>query len=300
MNDTPVEDHRLFVACYSCALPEDAPAGSQQISAIAVQQVVTGRQSVFASIHEAEARGWKSRSDFLAHLGELERLILGQFYAFVGERPDAVWLHWNMSSPTYGFDAIAHRARLCDVAAVPVPDDRLFDLANYLQRRHGPDYVGHPRFLKLVQLNGLDGGRLLEKEAAAAAWREGRYADLVRSMQDKAGAIASLYRLTVDGRLKVGSAAPASQTVIHNADFTMVNWFGREYSFALEVQAPVVEALWEEWERSGLGLHQQTIREAIDKERDTFRMDTAFRKHPAFGTMIQRCGDGRYRLVPPG
>lgn len=86
---------------------------------------------------------------------------------------------------------------------------------------------------------------------------------------------------------------------VHNADFTMVDWYGTEYTFALGVQSSAVKALWEEWETTGLGLHQDTIREAIDPERDTFRMDTAFRNHPAFGTIIQRCGDGRYKLAPP-
>jgi hypothetical protein len=79
----------------------------------------------------------------------------------------------------------------------------------------------------------------------------------------------------------------------------MVKWFGAEYNFALGVQSSAVRALWEEWERSGLGLHQETIREKVDAERDSFRMDTAFRSHPAFGTMMLRWGDGRYRLAPP-
>jgi hypothetical protein len=93
------------------------------------------------------------------------------------------------------------------------------------------------------------------------------------------------------------SASPAQAA--HNADFTMVNWFGVEYQFALGIQALAVRALWEEWERTGLGLHQDTIREAIDPERDKFRMDNAFRNHRAFGTMITSCGDGRYKLTPP-
>lgn len=96
---------------------------------------------------------------------------------------------------------------------------------------------------------------------------------------------------------KADPATPAPP--VHNADFTMVNWYGREYHFALGIQSSAVAALWAEWEKSGLGLHQDTIRNAVDAERDSFRMDTAFRNHPAFGPMIQRCGDGRYKLAPP-
>lgn len=88
----------------------------------------------------------------------------------------------------------------------------------------------------------------------------------------------------------------------HSADFTAVKWFGMEYNFAIGVQSAAVRLLWEEWERTGLGLHQETIREKIDPERDrgSFRMDAAFRNHPALGTMIQPCGKGRYRLARPG
>jgi hypothetical protein len=114
---------------------------------------------------------------------------------------------------------------------------------------------------------------------------------------------ATVNRLTLPELLAVleGAAGkgPPFQETIHNADFTMVQWYGAEYHFALGIQSSAVRALWEEWERSGLGLHQETIRQAIDVERDSFRMDTAFRGHPAFRTMIQSDGDGRYRLVRP-
>jgi hypothetical protein len=97
------------------------------------------------------------------------------------------------------------------------------------------------------------------------------------------------------------SESPESKKATHNADFTMVNWFGEEYTFALGVQSSALKALWEEWEKTGLGLHQDTIRNSIDAERDSFRMDTAFRNHPAFGRMIKKIGDGKYKLAPwPG
>jgi len=95
------------------------------------------------------------------------------------------------------------------------------------------------------------------------------------------------------------ATTPAEPKPTHSADFTCVNWYGTKYTFALGVQASAVKALWDEWEKSGMELHQETIRRAVDAERKNFRMDKAFRNHPAFGTMIQRIGDGRYKLEPP-
>jgi hypothetical protein len=121
-------------------------------------------------------------------------------------------------------------------------------------------------------------------------------------------ALLALRRLSLDvqthGEERSGGTTPKGplpneRQPSHSADFTFVNWFGTEYTFALGVQSSAVQALWGEWERSRLGLHQDTIRNQIDAERDSFRMNAAFRNHPAFGTMIQSCGDGRYKLAPP-
>lgn len=91
-------------------------------------------------------------------------------------------------------------------------------------------------------------------------------------------------------------AAPDAR---HSADFTYVYWFDREYKFALGLQAGAVRELWAEWKETGLGLHQETIRERIDAERDNFRMAHVFRNHEALNTMIVKDGDGRYRLAKP-
>lgn len=93
---------------------------------------------------------------------------------------------------------------------------------------------------------------------------------------------------------------PTADPICPNSDFTMVKWGDVEYRFSLGIQSSAVRVLFEEWKKTGMGLHQQTIRQSIDDERDSFRMDNAFRGHPALGTMIQSRGDGRYQLVAPG
>jgi len=112
---------------------------------------------------------------------------------------------------------------------------------------------------------------------------------------DKSGFIDAALRAVTE------ELAAAEQKTKHNNDFTTVHWYGTPYTFAPGVQGRAVAALWQEWEKTGLGLHQQTIGEAADSSADkgTFRMDHTFRNHPAFGKMIQPCGDGRYTLCPP-
>ena len=114
---------------------------------------------------------------------------------------------------------------------------------------------------------------------------------IVQALRFVAGKLAAKAIEPMDTTEAAGPVQPA-----HNGDFTMVNWYGTEYTFSPGLQAGAVKALWQEWEKTGLGLHQESVRECIDAERDNFRLSHVFRGHPAYGVMIHPCGDGKYRL----
>jgi hypothetical protein len=111
--------------------------------------------------------------------------------------------------------------------------------------------------------------------------------------------LASTRAAAAEAAVRQAAACNAAPDARHSADFSHVYWFGQEYKFAIGLQAGAVRALWAEWEKTGLGLHQETIREEIDAERDNFRMAHVFRNHPALGRMIDKDGEGRYRLKSP-
>lgn len=112
--------------------------------------------------------------------------------------------------------------------------------------------------------------------------------------------------LADEGPVPTGRQPPAhAQT--HSADFTEVKWYGGEkYEFAYGAQSRVVQALWEEWEKGELGLHQDTIGQKIGSRSERFRLRDIFRvekdgkrtMHPAWGTVIVEVGKGRFRLAP--
>jgi hypothetical protein len=90
---------------------------------------------------------------------------------------------------------------------------------------------------------------------------------------------------------------PANAAVSHSADFTTVRWYGKEYVFHNGAQAIAIRMLWAEFEK-GHGLSQKTIGAAVDSATDgRYRLHNTFRGHPAWGTMIQACGSGVYRLA---
>lgn len=94
----------------------------------------------------------------------------------------------------------------------------------------------------------------------------------------------------------VAPVAPVVPPVpAHSEDFASVNWYGTVFNFN-ETQARCIERLWQAWEQGGLSLNQRTIGDAIDSRSDCFRLAHTFRDHPAWEVMIQKSGEGRFRL----
>jgi hypothetical protein len=90
---------------------------------------MSANEEAFAAIGIAEINRIPP-DKFLTHLEKLEKQLLTKFYAFVASRPDAVWLHWRMGRPEFGFAVLAQRARYHGLTPVEIPKDQQFDLAN--------------------------------------------------------------------------------------------------------------------------------------------------------------------------
>lgn len=93
----------------------------------------------------------------------------------------------------------------------------------------------------------------------------------------------------------------------HSSDFSTVNYGNAQFLFT-RTQARVVKLLWEQMERGGHGLSQETIGDQIGSAAKKFEMRTLFRvkspdgryaPHPALGTMIKSDRKGLFRIVPP-
>lgn len=86
-------------------------------------------------------------------------------------------------------------------------------------------------------------------------------------------------------------------------DFTWVVFAGQSYQFSKGVQANVIRALWEAWERSGKrfghGLGEEAIGAKVDSSATKFRLAHVFRDHPAWKTLIRSVSKGVFALMPP-
>jgi hypothetical protein len=208
----PELTRNLFAIHYSQELPENSSAQTPPVSAIVIQHVLTQNQRIYAAFNHAEERGWTAQADFLAHLPELERLLLEGFYAFVREHPSAIYLNWGMRHPHFGFEVLAQRARIHKITPPEIPPRQRFDLDAYLKRLFGDNYVGHPRFFKAMAANGHNSPELLDKDGAAAAWAAGQHGRLQRSLGCKVDGIADMYDAVRQGSFKTRPEPSAPAT----------------------------------------------------------------------------------------
>jgi len=195
---------QVIVIHYSSESFYDIKDGaSPRITSIAVGNLETAQNRSF-SIHQmAERNGYLRDADKLErHYGELEKLMLDNFYEYVADHRNHSWLHWNMRDISYGFQAIAHRYMVLGGNPVEIPEDKLIDLARVLKGMYGPNYVPHKRLTQLVQLNDLGNEDFLEGKQEADAFDNKEYVKLHQSTLRKVAILAQIVEYASTGSLK--------------------------------------------------------------------------------------------------
>jgi hypothetical protein len=216
--ELPPLDRNLYALHYSCNTPENSGDRTECVTAVVAYSFHTGRPHVFSAFRCGLVLG-VSAAEFPARLPELERRALEEFNAFTASLPDARWLHWGSQGP----EVIAQRIAELHIEPAAFHIDQCHDLQHYLKLTLGDDFVPHPRLWHAIRLNLGAVPHLLDGEASAAAWRDGKYAALVRSAIAKAGAIAGLYMRVANDTLVTGKGDEKRRFVVIDED-DFIDW----------------------------------------------------------------------------
>jgi hypothetical protein len=138
--------------------------------------------------------------------GQSERDFLDQFFHFVGDHVDHLWLHWGMGDERYGFDQIAKRHRFLGGSSSEIPDDKQVDLPSALKVIYGRDFADHPRLTTILKVKFTGGGghgtdELLSSEQLIEASKQGNVPLLRKDARRKVRGIFDLLILHDQGRL---------------------------------------------------------------------------------------------------
>lgn len=196
----------FYVIHYSCqSLFDDNEALSPRITSIAVSHYATD-QVVSFSTHSVAEELRITREDVLSRFDEVEVKLLQDFYAFVRERRDKFWIHWNMRNLTYGFEHLEHRYRVlggADAAVIPV--ERRLNLNDMLSDKYGSAYARHPKLKSLMELNGGIHRHFLTGEEEVQAFKNCEFIRMHNSTLTKVGFLQSVLEKLVKGKLRTAS-----------------------------------------------------------------------------------------------
>lgn len=198
---------RVSVIHYSCESFYDLPDGrSPRITSIAVRKLDNAQTESF-SIHQvAEIRGGGLKApDIEPHYNAYEKIMLDEFFAYLRNNGERVFVHWNMRDKNFGFRAIEHRYRVLGGEPYVVPDDRKLDLSRVLVDLYGIAYIGHPRLETLLKKNDIAALDFMTGKQEAEAFEQGKYVDLHRSTLRKVDVFCNLMQRALDKTLKTNS-----------------------------------------------------------------------------------------------
>lgn len=196
----------FYVIHYSCqSLYDDNEALSPRITSIAITHYAT-EQTVSFSTHSIAEELHIPREDVQGRFDEVERQLLREFYAFIRDRRDKYWIHWNMRNLTYGFEHLEHRYRVLGGKDAPIiPVERRLNLNDLLVDRYGGGYAAHPKLKSLMELNGAIHRHFLSGEEEVQAFQNNEFIRMHNSTLCKVGFLHSVIRKLLKGKLHTAS-----------------------------------------------------------------------------------------------
>lgn len=196
----------FYVIHYSCqSLYDDNEGLSPRITSIAITHYAT-EQTVSFSTHSTSEELRITREAIRDRFDEVERELLRGFYAFVRERRDKFWVHWNMRNLTYGFEHLEHRYRVLSGTDAPViPVERRINLNDVLVDRYGSEYAADPKLKSLMELNGGIHRHFLSGEEEVQAFKNNEFIRMHNSTLCKIGFLHSVIRKLLSGKLHTAS-----------------------------------------------------------------------------------------------
>ena len=196
-----------WVIHYACEDLYNRVDHSPRVTAIAVCNLRTEESRSFSLHHTAETMGIPKGS-IEKNYDKIERQMLQEFFMWLQNHKDAFYLHWNMKSATYGFQAIEHRYQtLTQEKEQPyqVNHSQKTDLARLLQDIYGPEYIENPRLNNILKKNNCTPEGFIEGKDEPLAFQEKRLFDIHNSTVAKARVICHIATQAQHQRLKTNT-----------------------------------------------------------------------------------------------
>lgn len=196
---------KVLVVHYACESFYGKPAYTPRVTSIAVLNKENNESRMFSIPLSAQLL--KKNLDDLSmnELNEVEYSMLNEFSNFVELHQNYIWLHWNMRSASYGFQAIFNRFRILGGKEIKIPDGNKVDLSEVFDKRYSHNFEKNEPNGKLINLakrNGINLKDAMLGKEEAQAFESKNFRELHMSSMRKVEIIDRLLTTHLRGKLK--------------------------------------------------------------------------------------------------
>lgn len=132
-------------------------------------------------------------------LEQAEREMLEHFKTICEKSSDICFIHWNMMSSGFGFQAIRARAKELGVEIPQIKEENLFDLSSYVEYLAGKKLS----VKQILWFNSLlYGDNFLEGKTEAEYFKKWKFEEILNSVDLKVQGFANVVKFIGDNKLK--------------------------------------------------------------------------------------------------
>lgn len=133
-------------------------------------------------------------------LKESEKLLLKKFADFINENTDKYFVHWNMDSLSFGFNAINARCRELGIEIKNIPNENKIDLSKIVEKLANKKLS----LKQALMFNNILFDDFLNGKEELEAYNKGNYNAVLESVHDKVIGIQMLIEVINENSFKSG------------------------------------------------------------------------------------------------
>lgn len=178
---------------------------SPRITSIAIENLEFGQTELFAIYKSAEEMGIPF-DKIVDQYNEIEKNMLDEYFDYLRNNHNKMWLHWNMRDSIFGFKALEHRYQVLGGHPFLLSDNQQINIASLFKELYGPDYIEDKKMDNLMIKNELKPKSYLTGAAEAQAFEEGKYYELSMSTSSKVRMFTQMVNMAIDRTLKTNTS----------------------------------------------------------------------------------------------
>lgn len=203
--------HKYVIIHYACQnFQDDLPVKGDRITSIGILYAENCTVKLFSFANIAKIRDKNLQNLNEEELNAIETEMLEDFFEFVRQNQDKIFIHWRMNNANFGFMSLENRYRLLGHTPFEISESNKLNLSLLMKEKYGENYatieeVDFGKMYVLLKMNKLTDSKLLTGREEAVALMNHEYEKVDFSVCEKLNAFYTILDKAANNRLKTKS-----------------------------------------------------------------------------------------------